>query len=211
MPTSRQRILDFIEKNHVVTAAEISSALAVTQANIRHHLSILQDHGLVKVIGKRPPQTKGRPSLLFSLSSKYKGNNLEILLSALLSEINRGQSAVINILLAGVARRVAVLDRGTSKNINCTDSSQQLTLRLLSTIEQLSELNYRPHWEAHSEGPQIILGSCPYLNILDQHPELCIFDKYLIEELIANPVEQIAKLNKDERNIPYCMFRVREN
>jgi predicted ArsR family transcriptional regulator len=81
---------------------------------------------------------------------------------------------------------------------------------LLSTVERLSDLNYRPHWEAHVEGPRIMLGNCPYYNILDDHPELCDFDKLLIEELISNSVEQIAKLNMDERNIPYCMFRVRE-
>jgi predicted ArsR family transcriptional regulator len=210
MPTSRQRILDFFDKNHVVTVDEISRALAVTQANVRHHLAILQDHGLVKVVGKRPAQNKGRPSLLFSLSSKYKGNTLEIILSALLSEINHSQSAEINAFLTRLARRVAGLDRGEPGNPNLTNSSQQLTLRLLSTVERLSDLNYRPHWEAHIEGPRIILGNCPYLSILDDHPELCAFDRFLIEELISKPVEQLAKLNMDERNIPYCMFRVRE-
>jgi len=210
MSTSRQRILDFIDKNHVVTADEISRALSVTQANIRHHLSILQNHGLVKVVGKRPAQNKGRPSLLFGLSNKYKGNTVEIVLSALLSEIDRSQSTEINGFLSRVARRVAISDYGTS-NTNCTDSAKPLTLRLLSTVERLSDLNYRPHWEAHIEGPQIILGNCPYLSILDDHPELCVFDRLFIEELISNPVEQIAKLNMDERNIPYCMFRLREN
>ena len=208
MATTRKRILEFIDKNHVVTAAEISRAMRLTQANIRHHLSSRMDHGLVKIIGYRPALSRGRPSALYSLSSKYKGNNLELLLSTLLSEIKRSKAIDIYNILAHTARHI-VQTKGTSNSRSPSPKApRKLTIRLFSSVEVLTDLNYRAHWEAHSEGPQIILANCPYLNILSDHPELCIFDRYLIGELISNPVEQIEKLDLDERKIPYCLFRV---
>ena len=211
MSTSRQRILEFIDRNNTVTTAEISRAMGLTQANIRHHLSILQDHGLVKIRGERPLQGRGRPAHLFSLSSKFKGNNLEILLSSVLTELEQDNTIQLKNILARVAWRVSQHTSSTTKKDLESDSSKQLTMRLMSTVESLSGLNYRAHWEAHIEGPQIFLGNCPYLSILNKHPQLCFFDKLLIQELISNSVEQKVKLNKDERNIPYCMFQVTQN
>ena len=211
MSTSRQRILEFIDRNNTVTTAEISRAMGLTQANIRHHLSILQDHSLVKIRGERPPQGKGRPARLYSLSSKFKGNNLEILLSSILTELEQDDKTELKNVLARVACRIAEHTGSLTKQDFESDSSKQLTMRLMSTVESLSGLNYRAHWEAHIDGPQIILGNCPYLSILDEHPQLCFFDKLLIQELISSSVEHKVRLNKDERNIPYCMFRVTQN
>ena len=54
-PNARQRILAYLQSHHGVTAAEVSRALRVTPANIRHHLSILAADGRAKVVGERRP------------------------------------------------------------------------------------------------------------------------------------------------------------
>jgi predicted transcriptional regulator len=40
--TSRQQLFDYIKNHHIVVTAEISRALNMTEANVRHHLTILQ-------------------------------------------------------------------------------------------------------------------------------------------------------------------------
>lgn len=208
MVTSRQRIIEFIDKNQAVTAADISQSLNVTEANIRHHLSILLKNGLIKIIGKKPPRGKGRPSYIYCLSDKFVSETLEMILSAILSEIRAPNTSDITGLLSKVAKRIATVNHDQVKDGFPDHSKPAITRRLLFAVDRLQELNYRPHWEAHVDGPKIILGNCPYLNIPVEHPEFCQLDKFIIEQLVSNPVQQTVKLEQDERKIPYCIFQV---
>jgi len=206
MKTSRQQLFDFIKNHHVVVTSEISRALIMTEANVRHHLTILQNQGLVEVVGSRRTQGKGRPAQLFRISRQSMGHNLDKLAGALLNELNQSSAEDI---LRNVAYRLVDrhIYRGAGKRLTST-SGKHYVKRLHYTIEYLNKLNYRARWEAHSEAPLIMLGYCPYADILPEHPELCSLDGYLLEELLGAPVTQISKLTTDERGIPSCTFRV---
>jgi predicted ArsR family transcriptional regulator len=137
------------------------------------------------------------------------GHNLDKLAGALLNELNQSSEINAEDILHNVAYRLVDrhIDRGTGKRLTST-SGEHYVKRLHYTIEYLNKLNYRARWEAHSESPRIILGYCPYADILPEHPELCSLDCYLLEELLGAPVTQISKLTTDERGIPSCTFRV---
>jgi hypothetical protein len=81
--------------------------------------------------------------------------------------------------------------------------------RLSLTIERLNHLGYRSRWEAHAAGPRVILGRCPYAMMIDRHPELCKMDRFLLEKWLAQPMEQLAKLESSERGLPFCLFALR--
>ena len=86
-----------------------------------------------------------------------------------------------------------------------------LTQRLYEAVSQLNALGYAARWEARVDAPRIILGYCPYASILEDHPQLCLVDEYLLETLLQAPVKQVAKLAHDTRGAPYCMFIVHES
>ena len=209
MKTSRQQLFDFIKNHHVVVTAEISRALNMTEANVRHHLTILQYQGLVEVVGSRRTQGKGRPAQLFRISRQSMGHNLDKLADALLNELYQSSEINAEDLLHNVAYRLVDrhIYRGARGRLTST-SGEHYVIRLHYTIEYLNKLNYRARWEAHSEAPRIMLGYCPYADILPEHPELCSLDGYFLEELLDAPVTQISKLTTDERGIPSCTFRV---
>ena len=209
MKTSRQQLFDFIKNHNIVVTSEISRALNMTEANVRHHLTILQNQGLVEVVGSRRPQGKGRPAKLFRISRQSMGHNLDKLAGALLNELNQSSETNTEDLLHNVAYRLVDkhIYRGAGKRLTST-SGKHYVERLHYTIEYLNKLNYRARWEAHSESPRIILGYCPYADILPEHPELCSLDGYFLEELLGAPVTQISKLTTDERGNPSCTFRV---
>ncbi len=209
MKTSRQELFDFIKNHHLVVTAEISRALNMTEANVRHHLTILQNQGLVEVVGSRRTQGKGRPAQLFRISRQSMGHNLDKLAGALLNELNQSSEINAEDLLHNVAYRLVDrhIYRGARGRLTST-SGEHYVKRLHYTIEYLNKLNYRARWEAHSEAPRIMLGYCPYADILPEHPELCSLDGYFLEELLGAPVTQISKLTTDERGIPSCTFRV---
>ena len=209
MKTSRQQLFDFIKNHHLVVTAEISRALNMTEANVRHHLTILQNQGLVEVVGLRRLQRKGRPAQLFRISRQSMGHNLDKLADALLNELNQSSEKSTEDLLHNVACRL--VDKqiyGGARGRLTSTSGEHYVQRLHYTVDCLNKLNYRARWEAHSEAPRIMLGYCPYADILQEHPELCSLDCYFLEELIGAPVTQVSKLTTDERGIPSCTFRV---
>ena len=79
--------MEYIRAHRVVSAADLSRALQMTEANARHHLNFLAAQGLIMVIGHRPVQGKGRPVRLFGLSELAIGNQLEGLAKALLTAL----------------------------------------------------------------------------------------------------------------------------
>ncbi len=201
MISTRQLILDYLEKKSIATASEISRALSTTAANIRHHLSILSLEGVVEVVGERPTQRRGRPSQLYALASQAHQNNLGILAGALLDELLTSipENDRLNFL-----KRIAIRLAGEPA------PAKNLTQRLYLAIHRLNELKYNARWEAHRNTPCIILGHCPFAMILHDHPELCQIDGMLLENLLSTPVKQAEKLAIDNQGISYCKFIVQQ-
>jgi predicted ArsR family transcriptional regulator len=199
MTTSRQRVLAYLRKHQPVSAAEASRALGVTQANIRRHLSILIEQGLVVASGSRSKPGRGRPARLYRLSLAVLGDNLANLVSSLLSEtVGPLEEESREVLLERLARR---LPGGLE-----TPDHTAVTVRLAGVVQRLNEYHYQARWEAHAGGPRLIFDHCPYARIIDNHPELCQLDAVLLRQWLGRPVRQAAKLEANARGGRYCLF-----
>ncbi len=198
--TSRQKILAYLRTHNGVTSAEMARSLQVTPANMRYHLSHLAADGRVKIISLRQ-DGRGRPVKVYGLSDALVGDNLAGLADVVLSK-----------LLAGfpVAERESVLGALAAQLAASTPPERTLhiTRRLALTIERLNALHYQSRWEAHAQGPRVILEHCPYAAILAKHPELCRMDGFLLQDLLGTATEQSAKLELNARGLPFCMFVV---
>lgn len=208
MKTSRQRLLEYVQAHRVVTVEDLSRALRMTRANARHHLAILREQGVVDLVGQRPPQGKGRPAQLYSLSEQTQKHNLDRLVGALLQELLLSAPVDTQVsIFRRLAKRMLV-DQSPEGGSQADYSIPNLTQRLYAAVRQLNEFNYQARWEAHSAAPRLIFGHCPYAAILPQHPEMCRFDSALLEEMLGNSVFQTAKLESDPRGAVHCIFRV---
>jgi predicted ArsR family transcriptional regulator len=198
MPTARQRILNYIIEKNSATVEELSKAFKVTPANIRHHLSILIEQGSVNIVGLKPTEFKGRPAQIYSCTKQINQNNMEQLTEVLLSYAAKffGQNDSEQLLKSIASLMVAKLP---------VDSNNP-TKRLYSTIRTLNRMNYQAHWEAHGEHPRIMLGHCPYSALVNQHPEICQIDEFVLEELLDTPVKQIEKLTSTPKGLSQCVF-----
>ena len=202
MKTTRQLILDYLERNHITSAAEISHTLDMTPANARHHLSTLLDQGVVQVVGQQPMRRRGRPTLLYALTAQASQHNLDQLSSALLAEI---LSYVPPEIRQDALKQIAVRLQGEEPS-----KTASLTQRLYQAVNRLNQMRYQSRWEARAEAPRLILGHCPYAMILPDNPELCLMDAYIIESLLGTSVLQVEKLAKDQRGALFCMFTVQK-
>jgi predicted ArsR family transcriptional regulator len=222
MVTSRQRVLEYIRLHRYVTATEISRVLKMTPANARHHLAVLADQGVIEVVSECPTGGKGRPALVYSLSSHIMDAGLEKLAGAALDLLENGRPAreadnPLRLLAHYLTKTIDVrvedraLSSGPAGGREKSIHQPHLTQRLYEAVSQLNALGYAARWEARSDAPRIILGYCPYASILDDHPQLCQMDEFLLEALLQSPVKQAAKLAHDTRGVPYCMFIVGES
>ncbi len=198
MDTTRQQIVKYLHNKQTATATEISNALGVTPANIRHHLSVLLNEGAIQITGNLPASGRGRPAQLFALTQQVQRHNLDQLVNALLATF-------IRILPQEEARHAwqAVAEK---LYLEGKDEKSNLTARLYLAVNRLNEMNYQARWEAHSDAPHLILGHCPYAAIRNEYPEICQLDRHLIAGLLKNPVRHTETLAHDERGMRFCKF-----
>jgi predicted ArsR family transcriptional regulator len=203
MQTTRQRIMDYLEENHTATAPELSRVFAMTVANVRHHLSVLGEMGMVEVVGQEEAGGRGRPTHIYMSTRTAQEHNLDMLAGALLAEfIGRDSPQQQTARLRSLAQRLSA-DMGVTTGA--------IPRRLLAAVHRLNSLHYKAHWEAHADAPHVILGRCPYAAIITDHPELCQMDAYLIEELVGIPAHQLEKLIHTPDGPPHCVFALRQN
>ncbi|MCF6278446.1 MAG: helix-turn-helix domain-containing protein [Anaerolineales bacterium] len=202
MTTARQRVFAYVRKRRVASAADIARDLGMTSANARHHLAILQEGGQLEVVGKRPAGMRGgRPVKIYGLSRGILGDGLPLLAEHLLDAwLGSAPEPEQKSRLEDLAKRLA--------NLPASDAGVSLMVRLAAVVKNLNKLGYHARWEAHADGPRIILEHCPYAAIIHARPELCQMDAALLAEYLDRHVTQIAKLEGDETGRPYCVFVV---
>lgn len=201
MKRVRQQVIDHMKIRGKVSATELSHALHVTPANVRHHLGILLNEGAIQVVGTLPPHSRGRPAKVYALTRLVDRHNLGGLASALLKELFGS--------LPEPDRKAAFQRIAAHLKPGQETPPASLTQRLNRAVQWLNDQQYAARWEAHTEAPQVILGNCPYAAILADHPELCQLDAALLSELLAAPARQTAKLAQDSRGSTFCRFMVR--
>ena len=202
-PTTRLRILDYLRKHQTASVRELSRALAMTGANIRHHLAVLESSDLIEFISQRS-EGRGRPVNVYSLSRRVLGDGLDELARAMLNVWLRNATEPARD--AGL-RSLALCLGG----VNIPEQDTPLTHRLPQLVDRLNELHYQARWEAGMNGPAIILGHCPYAAIIASTPELCRMDAFLLEQWTGLAVEQTARLQTGGKGYPVCGFRVTGN
>jgi predicted ArsR family transcriptional regulator len=198
--TTRARILDILQKQNTASVSELGRALAKTGANIRHHLALLEQDDLVEVICLRR-EGRGRPAAIYRLSRRVLGDGLEELVDATLDVWFANTTELMR-----TAGMKAIALRFSGKTPNAIEI--QLPRRMGLMINRLNQLHYQASWEAGKEGPRIILGQCPYAEIINRHPELCQMDAFLLEQWINSHVEQTARLQPSARGYLICCFQV---
>jgi predicted ArsR family transcriptional regulator len=191
MTTARQKVLAYFYKTRIASTREISRALKMSTATVRHHLRVLSADGRLEPVSGRGRDTKGRPEKIYSLPRAALGDNLAALSDALLMEPGSQVS------MAALAERIVE---------ETSFVHQPLAKRLNLTIEKLNQMNYHAHWEAGPEGPRILFGHCPYASIIEKHPELCQMDQAMLKKLMGQPALQILRTGIEGSTV--CVFAI---
>ena len=198
--TTQSRILNFLRKNQVATADELGRSLDMTGANIRHHLANMEANGQLIVISRRV-EGRGRPTNVYAISNQVLDNGLEDLAEAVMEAwLMSLKGDLREKALRSIAARLA----GSFNVAPATSIPRKMAL----AVDRLNTLHYQARWEAGALGARVILGHCPYAEIIDRHPELCRMDAYLLEAQLGLPARQLAKMERGRDGFPRCVFAI---
>lgn len=174
----------------------------MSAATVRHHLSLLLVDGRISIENgdSREERGRGRPVKRYRLSDALQGNNLSVL-SSLLLEV--GQRNLPSAKLESFLQELA---KGINRLMGGPPGNNSVTKRLAQAIERLNRMNYGARWEAGPNGPRILFGHCPYAAVIQEHPELCRMDAFLLKEAMGMSADQQAKIQSGPDASNYCVF-----
>lgn len=198
---TRERILAYLEQNHIVSVIELSRTWGLTRADIRYHFNSLEADGMIERVPRKrnQPAQRGRPVQQYRLAAGPTTGNLVPLCAVLLDTLFCSMS---------VEEREPALRALAARLAGSDEVAPGMIQRLNSVCAFLNPRGYQARWEAHVNGPHILLRSCPYVTLLPAHPELCELDRLLLEQLVQVPWQQIARINPEGRKPAACIFTI---
>ncbi len=201
--TVRRKILGYVRLHPAVTAALVGRALGFSAATTRYHLGLLERDGRIVANPTPRPKTRGRPTKLYRLSERERGDNLAGVTSALLDHVQA---------LPGNGLRKAVLASMVDAlvaQVGAIPAQPSGTAQLGLLVDRLNALHYEAGWEAGAHGPRILFGHCPYAAIIARHPEVCEMDARMLSGKLGAPVIQTAKMVADPLGQDHCIFALK--
>ncbi|MEA4906780.1 MAG: MarR family transcriptional regulator [Anaerolineaceae bacterium] len=194
-----QRILDYLGDHPRATAQEISLALHMTKANVGYHLKALLQQGQVEARPAAQASRRGRPQLIYRLSTRTDVDALQTLACALLR---------LAFPIDDPARHHAQLLALARQMLPPLALQTGLPGRLNRAVVVMQQLRYRLHWEARQDGPHLIVEFSPFDGALPGQDVLDGLDAALLETLLGRPLKSVSPASRREYilldQIPPC-------
>ncbi len=203
MNSTREKVLQTLASNPRATIMEIADAVGINAISVRHHLTSLQAASLVTAEEER--HGVGRPRLIYYLTEKGMEKfptRYFRLTNHLIEEIKQ---SLPEVEIKEIFRKMA--DRISDEYL---PAIQSLTFegKLDLLKEVMAKEGYELTWGHSGDAYSISEISCPFYQIGREHPEICLFDKTLIANLLAIPEGKISHIKKGDNS---CAFIVRTN
>lgn len=202
MQSTRQRILEYLQRNGRGTVKELGELLNLTSTGIRQHLTVLERDGLVDAREERG--RVGRPTLVYSLTEKADAlfpKTYDTLANFLIEEIRSSEgNEKLHQLLQRVAGRLAepYIDRVTDRPLS---ERVQETTRIIEEQGCMADFSEK-------EGVYFIDEyTCPFPKTAEQDRAVCALHVEFVRMLTAGDAKLTRSLMRGERA---CTYRIRE-
>ena len=207
MRTTRQSILQIIQRQRTETVGGLAKELDLAPATVRRHLDILQRDGLVEFSEVR--KGAGRPEHSFSLTDRgheMQPKGYDSLLLALVIELSRTNAdqmsgktgaealqAALTRLGLEVAREYA---ESASKSVVDEAAGQSATgqpatdPRVAAAVRALQDRDFGPEVRHGPQGATIVLSNCPFRSVAMADDAICSYDMTILQAILGTPVRR---------------------
>jgi predicted ArsR family transcriptional regulator len=201
MQDTRQQILEILKRKGEVTVQDLSDELGLTSVTVRHHLEILRSEGYITDPEVRRSNRPGRPRYVYRLTSTAADlfpNNYSGLASALLEAINECVSP------EEYATMMEKAAEHMAENADQLPDNPEDRVNSVTTF--LNQQGFVSRWEKQDPGRyHIIVSSCPYHHVSQQHDEPCMIDHHMIQLLVGTDIE---RLQNEAKTSGLCVYEV---
>ena len=186
MKSTRDRILQTLLHQPRASINKLAEAVGINPISVRHHLTNLQMEGLVDAQEER--HGVGRPRLVYVLTEegmeRFPTRYMR-LTTRLLAQMKESMpQPMVSKLFTQVAEDLAAEYTEQLKGL-----SMEERLETVKTL--LAEEGFTVEWEKIEDGYRIHEITCPYLQIGQNHPEVCTVDQTLISRMLAVPANKV--------------------
>jgi len=201
MQTTRQEILEYLQRHGRGTVKELGQLLKLTSTGIRQHLTVLERDGLVDAYEERG--RVGRPTLVYSLTEKAEGlfpRCYDQLALNLLEEVRSTEGGDrLYQLLHRVAERLAepFWERVQGKS---------LAERVRETALIMQEQGCLVDWEQRNGEFLLDEYTCPFPRVAKQDSSVCALHVDFVRLLTGGDTRLVQSLLRGERA---CSYRIR--
>jgi predicted ArsR family transcriptional regulator len=201
MQTTRQEILNHLQRHGRATVKELGQLLGLTSTGIRQHLTVLERDGLLQAREERG--RVGRPTLVYFLTDRAEAlfpRSYDELASNLLEEVraSEGRERMYQIL-HHVAQRMADAhwERVQGKNV---------AERVSETASIMQEQGCLVDW-AEKDGEFLLNEyTCPFPKVAKQDPSVCALHVDFVRLLTGADTRLAQSLLRGQRA---CTYRIR--
>ncbi len=200
MKSTRDRILQTLLRSPRSTINELAEAVGINPISVRHHLTNLQMEGLVDAQEER--HGVGRPRLVYVLTDegmeRFPTRYLR-LTTRLLAQMKESMSGpFVSKLFSQVAEDLASEYTQQVKGLSMEE-------RLETVKDLLAEEGFTVEWEKAEDGYRIHEITCPYYQIGQSHPEVCVVDQTLISKMLAVPASKVECILEGSAHCTYLV------
>lgn len=200
MKSTRERILQTLLNNPRSTINELADAVGINAISVRHHLNSMLAEGLVTSEEER--HGVGRPRLVYYLTDegleRFPTRYFR-LANRLLDKLQGTLSpAAIENLFTAMATDLAEEHQRQTRNLSFEEK-----LNFLKKL--LAEEGFTVEWEKVGEEYHIREITCPYLQVGQEHPQVCIVDQTLISTVLEIPAQKISCVLSGDNHCTYVV------
>ena len=203
MKSTREKVLQTLVTNPRSTVVEIAEAVGINAISVRHHLTNLQAENLVGADEER--HGVGRPRLVYFLTDAGQ-ENFPKRYYRLSSHIIRQLKKSLNPEELKNLFNEIVRDLIEGHKVDLAGLSIEEKLIFLQKV--MAEEGYEIEWEASDHGYEIKEITCPFYELGKDHPEVCLFDRLLIANILSVPEKSVQHKKYGEN---HCVYKVKVN
>ncbi len=200
MKSTRERIMQTLLHQPRTTINELAVAVGINPISVRHHLTNLQIEGMVSAEEER--HGVGRPRLVYFLTeegTEHFPTRYLRLTSRLLDQLKSTMpEPMVSKLFSQMANEMA--DDYAEQMRGLTMEER---LELAKTL--MTEEGFSVEWERAGNQYKIHEITCPYLQIGQNHPEVCTVDQTLISKMLAVPAEKVQCILSGDAHCTYLV------
>ena len=201
MKSTHDKVLQTIKAYPESTIVEIAEIVGINAISVRHHLTNLQADDLISVEEER--HGIGRPRFVYSLTKKGE------------EEFPTRYYQLTNILIEQMKnmlpeKQVISIFQGMANKLTSDYKKIIPSLNIEDKFNLLKKIMYKEGfdflWEKEEDKYIIHEISCPFYQVGQHHPEVCLFVQTIIANILSVPTRNVKHSKTENKLCKYTIF-----